>query len=89
LRNAHHCAQTCSRSVWHPLHRSITSTSAAIQGLWAQTLRAIDAQPAWLSEDSQVIVQIHPVEFEPLQLEHLALVDERKYGSTLLCFYEL
>ncbi len=27
--------------------------------------------------------------FEPLALEHLALVDERKYGSTLLCFYEL
>ena len=57
--------------------------------LWAQTLGAIDANPVWLSEDSQVIVQIHPVEFEPLQLEHLALVDERKYGSTLLCFYEL
>ena len=59
------------------------------KGLWAQTLQAIDAKPAWLSEDSQVIVQIHPVEFEPLQLERLALVDERKYGSTLLCFYEL
>jgi 16S rRNA (guanine(966)-N(2))-methyltransferase RsmD len=59
------------------------------KGLWAQTLRAIDAKPAWLSEDSQAIVQIHPVEFEPLQLEHLALVDKRKYGSTLLCFYEL
>ena len=57
--------------------------------LWAQALQAIDAHPAWLSEDSQVIVQIHPVEFEPIQLERLALVDERKYGSTLLCFYEL
>jgi 16S rRNA (guanine966-N2)-methyltransferase len=59
------------------------------KGLWAQTLRAIDARPAWLSEDSQVIVQIHPVELQPLQLDRLALVDERKYGSTLLCFYEL
>ena len=59
------------------------------KSLWAQTLGAIDAKPAWLSEDSQVIVQIHPVEFQPLSLEHLALVDERKYGSTLLCFYEL
>lgn len=59
------------------------------EGLWAETLRAIDGKPAWLSQDSQVIVQIHPVEFEPLALEHLALVDERKYGSTLLCFYEL
>jgi len=59
------------------------------KGLWAQTLRAIDANPAWLSEDSQVIVQIHPREFEPVALAHLVLVDQRKYGSTLLCFYEL
>jgi len=59
------------------------------KGLWAQTLRAIDANPAWLSDDSQVIVQIHPREFETLALEHLVLVDERKYGSTVLCFYEL
>ena len=57
--------------------------------LWAQALRAIDANPAWLSDDSQVIVQIHPREFEELPLEHLVLADERKYGSTLLCFYEL
>jgi len=59
------------------------------KGLWAQTLRALDAKPGWLSDDSQVIVQIHPREFEELMLEQLALVDERKYGSTLLCFYEL
>jgi 16S rRNA (guanine(966)-N(2))-methyltransferase RsmD len=59
------------------------------QGLWAQTLRAIDAKPAWLSEDSEVIVQIHPREFEPVALARLVLVDQRKYGSTLLCFYEL
>lgn len=58
------------------------------KGLWAQTLRALDANPAWLSRDSQVIVQIHPREFEPIALEHLTLVDQRKYGSTLLCFYE-
>jgi len=59
------------------------------KGLWAQTLRALDANPAWLSEDSQVIVQIHPREFEELALECLTLVDQRKYGSTVLCFYEL
>jgi len=59
------------------------------KGLWAQTLRALDANPAWLSTDSQIIVQIHPREFEPLALEHLTLVDQRKYGSTILCFYEL
>ncbi len=59
------------------------------KGLWAQTLRALDANPAWLSTDSQIIVQIHPREFESLALEHLTIVDQRKYGSTILCFYEL
>jgi 16S rRNA (guanine(966)-N(2))-methyltransferase RsmD len=59
------------------------------KGLWAQTLRAIDAKPAWLSEDSEIIVQIHPREFEPVSISHLVLADQRKYGSTLLCFYEL
>jgi 16S rRNA (guanine(966)-N(2))-methyltransferase RsmD len=59
------------------------------KGLWADTLRAIDANPAWLSEDSEIIVQIDPREFEPVSLSHLVLVDQRKYGSTLLCFYEL
>jgi len=57
--------------------------------LWAETLRALDAHIGWLSKDSQVIVQIHPREFEPLALEHLTLVDQRRYGSTMLCFYEL
>src|SRR4030042_699182 len=41
------------------------------KGLWARALCAIDANPAWLSDDSQVIVQIHPREFEPLALEQL------------------
>jgi 16S rRNA (guanine966-N2)-methyltransferase len=59
------------------------------QNLWVQTLHALDANPAWLSDDSQVIVQIHPREYEAMALEHLVLADERKYGSTLLCFYEL
>jgi 16S rRNA (guanine966-N2)-methyltransferase len=59
------------------------------KGLWAQTLYVLDANLAWLSDDSQIIVQIHPREFELLALQHLALVDQRKYGSTILCFYEL
>ncbi len=59
------------------------------KGLWAQTLQAVDAKPAWISDDAQVIAQIHPREFEPVPLEHLVLVDKRKYGSTLLVFYEL
>jgi hypothetical protein len=34
------------------------------------------------------VVQIFPKEFEPLSLANLHLSDQRKYGSTVLCFYE-
>lgn len=56
--------------------------------LWKRALLALDAHPDWLSEDGWVIVQIHPLEFEPLDLRKLSEFDRRKYGSTLLVFYE-
>jgi 16S rRNA (guanine966-N2)-methyltransferase len=56
-------------------------------GLWAKTLQALDAGQAWLSDDGWVIAQIHPREYEPLALAHLALFDQRTYGSVMLCFY--
>jgi 16S rRNA (guanine(966)-N(2))-methyltransferase RsmD len=59
------------------------------RGLWAETLRALDAQPArWLSPDGLIVVQIFPKEYQPLGLEHFSLADRRDYGSTTLCFYE-
>jgi 16S rRNA (guanine(966)-N(2))-methyltransferase RsmD len=56
--------------------------------LWAQTLQALD-HSLLLAPDSLVIAQIHPKEFEPLELTRLSLSDQRRYGSTMLCFYEL
>jgi len=58
------------------------------RGLWADTLRALDAQPGWLYEDGWVIAQIHPREYKVLPLQALALFDQRTYGSVMLCFYE-
>jgi 16S rRNA (guanine966-N2)-methyltransferase len=58
------------------------------QELWKATLLALEANPAWLQPDGLAIVQIFPKEYEPLPLVRLELTDERKYGSTLLCFYE-
>ncbi len=56
--------------------------------LWSRTLAALDANPDWLNPDGLVIAQIHPIEYTELQLRHLAHVENRKYGSTQLCFYE-
>jgi 16S rRNA (guanine966-N2)-methyltransferase len=57
--------------------------------LWLKTLHLIDRQlETWLLPDGAVVAQIHPVESEEIALQNLTLYDERKYGSTLLCFYE-
>lgn len=59
------------------------------QQLWIKTVKMIDrALGQWLLPDGAVVVQIHPIEYEELTLPNLVLYDERKYGSTLLCFYE-
>lgn len=57
------------------------------QGLWETTLEVLDARPGWLTDDGWAIAQIHPREYEELALEHLALFDQRAYGSVMLCFY--
>jgi 16S rRNA (guanine(966)-N(2))-methyltransferase RsmD len=58
------------------------------RGLWKRTLLALEANPLWLAPGGLAIVQIFPKELEPLTLGTLHLSEQRKYGSTLLCFYE-
>lgn len=57
-------------------------------GFWRKTLLTLEANPGWLRRDGRVVVQIFPKELEPLELVTLRLASQRKYGSTLLCFYE-
>jgi 16S rRNA (guanine(966)-N(2))-methyltransferase RsmD len=56
--------------------------------LWVDALKLIDEQPAWLADDGEIIVQLHPREYEAAPLEHFEEIEQRKYGSTLLVFYE-
>ena len=57
--------------------------------LWLSALVAVDAAAdRYLTPDGQVIVQIDPREFAEPSLRSLSLTDRRKYGNTLLCFYE-
>ena len=59
------------------------------QSLWAGAISFIDQElEQWLRPDGAIIAQIHPTEFKELLLQNLILYDQRKYGSTLLCFYE-
>lgn len=59
--------------------------------MWLRAIKLVDENPSWLSEESWVVVQIHPKEFwghEEMELKNLIKFDERKYGNTLLVFYE-
>ncbi len=58
------------------------------QGLWARTVQAIDQRASLLAAEGVVVAQIYPKEFQELPLAVLTLTDQRRYGSTLLCFYE-
>jgi 16S rRNA (guanine966-N2)-methyltransferase len=56
----------------------------------ARALAVLDSSPL-VAPESLVIVQIHPKErpgVAAVPLARLSLYDERKYGSTLLMFYE-
>lgn len=57
-------------------------------GLWARTLLLLD-KTSHLRPGGLVVAQIFPKEYEELPLESLKLMDKRRYGSTLLCFYSL
>lgn len=59
------------------------------QEMWAKVIEQLDPQlERWLLPDGAIIAQIHPVEYRDLSLQNLVLYNQRKYGSTLLCFYE-
>ncbi|MEI6290845.1 MAG: 16S rRNA (guanine(966)-N(2))-methyltransferase RsmD, partial [Chloroflexota bacterium] len=56
--------------------------------MWSDALKLVDANTDWLSDTGEVIVQINPIEAREQTLVNLKKFDERKYGSTLLIFYE-
>ncbi len=60
------------------------------KSLWVEAVQWLDQHlTPWLLPDGAIIAQIHPREYQDLTLKQLTLYDQRKYGSTLLCFYEV
>jgi len=56
--------------------------------LWKDALLLLDEAPHHLNPDGVVIVQIDPSEQQPVTLSALEAYDERRYGKTLLWFFE-
>ncbi len=54
--------------------------------LWLETLKTLDGR-SLLSERGMVVAQIHPKEFRERDFQEFELTDQRKYGSTMLCFF--
>ena len=60
------------------------------KGLWLDVLHLVDVRPfTYLNPQGTAVVQIDPKEMQPVELLHLTLADDRRYGNTLLCFYEI
>lgn len=58
------------------------------KGMWLDALRALDNNPAWLTPQTTVVVQIDPREQETVLFDYLRDYDQRRYGKTLLWFFE-
>lgn len=57
--------------------------------MWIDALQTVDfAAGRLLADGGLAIVQIDPREFKELALGNLFLIDKRRYGNTLLCFYQ-
>jgi hypothetical protein len=56
--------------------------------MWVKALELTDKNIDWLTNDGWVIAQIDPKEYKSLTLENLEEFEQRRYGSTLLVFFE-
>jgi 16S rRNA (guanine(966)-N(2))-methyltransferase RsmD len=59
------------------------------QDMWMKALELLDENIGWLSDDGWAIAQIDPKEYKEMALENLEEFENRKYGTTLLVFYQI
>lgn len=56
--------------------------------MWLKAIELLDENSNWLSDDGWVIAQIAPKEYKTIAFENLEEFEQRKYGTTLLVFFE-
>lgn len=77
------------RSYHHEPFDFIYIAPPQYKGMWVEALRIIDEQPdQFLTAVGLAIIQIDPKEYQDVALTTLKLIDQRRYGNTMLCFYE-
>lgn len=58
------------------------------QQIWIKALKAMDNHSQLIKENGFVIVQIDPKEYANIELSNLAETRQKRYGSTMLVFYQ-
>jgi 16S rRNA (guanine(966)-N(2))-methyltransferase RsmD len=59
------------------------------QDLWRKAILLLDENPDWICQAGEVIIQIHPKEYdEDINYTNFRVFDQRSYGDTLLIFLE-
>jgi len=56
--------------------------------MWVKALKLLDENIHWLTTNGTVIAQIDPTEYQEIGLKNLEETEQRKYGSTLVIFYD-
>ena len=56
--------------------------------MWVKALKLVDENISWLTDNGTVIVQIDPTEYQVIELKNLEETEQRKYGRTLIIFYD-
>ncbi|MBC7814313.1 MAG: 16S rRNA (guanine(966)-N(2))-methyltransferase RsmD [Burkholderiales bacterium] len=56
--------------------------------MWLKALHALDDNPTWVPPGTIVVVQLDPTERQEVALKHLEAYDERRYGKTIIWFFE-
>lgn len=58
------------------------------KGIWLDAMRVLDENPSCLTANTIVILQIDPKEHEEVLFQNMRDYDQRRYGNTLLWFFE-
>ena len=72
----------------NPMFDLIYVAPPQYKGMWEKAMDLIDQNPLLLDDAGQVIVQLNPLEWVEKTYTNLEVFDSRKYGDTLLVFFE-
>jgi len=56
--------------------------------MWLRAVNLLDDNPSFLAENGSIIVQINPIEWQEQNYKNFQIVNQRRYGDTLLIFFE-